>query len=49
MDQNPDMLEDEQTKEELHQRVDDLTDVLLDLVESKKEESSEELKNIMQS
>jgi len=33
--ENPDMCEEDETKEELHQRVDDLHDVLVDIIEAK--------------
>jgi hypothetical protein len=33
VDENPDMMEEEQTKEELHQRVEDLSDTLADLID----------------
>lgn len=43
------MIEDLQTKEEMHQRVDDLNDILFELIESKREECLEERKNILTS
>lgn len=43
------MIEDPQTKEEMHQRVEDLHDVLFDLIESKREEMLEERKSIISS
>ena len=36
------MLEEEQTKEELHQRVEDLVDTLGDIVEQKRDDALEE-------
>lgn len=35
MNENPDMCEEDSTKEELHQRVEDLSDILFDIIESK--------------
>ena len=46
---NQDLVEDDQTKEELHQRVEDLNEILFDLIEQKKEESLDELKSLKDS
>lgn len=48
-DQYPDMREDDQTKEELHQRVDILSDELWEIAEERKEHAVEERKKIMES
>jgi hypothetical protein len=48
-DKFPDMREDEQTKEELHQRVDILSDELWEIAEERKEQAIEERKKIMES
>lgn len=48
-DQYPDLREDEQTKEELHQRVDVLSDELWEIVEERKEQAIEERKKQMES
>ena len=48
-DEQPDMREDEQTKEELHQRVDMLSDELWESAEERKEQAIEERKKIMES
>jgi len=48
-DQCPDMREDDQTKEELHQRVDILSDELWEIAEDRKEQAVEERKKIMDS
>lgn len=48
-DENPDMREDEQTKEELHQRTDALSDELWEIVEERKEQAVEYRKKIMES
>jgi hypothetical protein len=48
-DQCPDMREDDQTKEELHQRVDILSDELWEIAEERKEQAVEERKKIMES
>lgn len=48
-DQFPDMREDDQTKEELHQRVDILSDELWEIAEDRKEQAVEERKKIMDS
>ncbi|KAL4511584.1 hypothetical protein ABPG72_012429 [Tetrahymena utriculariae] len=46
---NPDMCEEDQTKEELHQRVEDLHDQLYDIIEAKRDEASEERNQIIKS
>lgn len=43
------MIEDPQTKEEMHQRVEDLHDILFDLIETKRDEMLEERKSIISS
>jgi len=43
------MIEDIQTKEEMHQRVEDLHDILFDLIETKRDECLDERKNIINS
>ena len=43
------MREDDQTKEELHQRVDILSDELWEIAEDRKEQAVEERKKIMES
>lgn len=48
-DDYPDMREDDQTKEELHQRVDILSDELWEIAEERKEQAVEERKKIMES
>ena len=48
-DEYPDMREDDQTKEELHQRVDILSDELWEIAEERKEQAIEERKKIMES
>lgn len=48
-DMKPDMREDEETKEELHQRADSLCDEMTAIVEARKEENIEERKKIMTS
>jgi len=48
-DQYPDMREDDQTKEELHQRVDILSDELWEIAEERREHAVEERKKIMDS
>ena len=48
-DQYPDMREDDQTKDELHQRVDILSDELWEIAEERKEQAIEERKKIMES
>ena len=47
--QYPDLREDDQTKEELHQRTDALSDELWEIVEERKEQSIEFRKKIMES
>lgn len=48
-DEYPDLREDEQTKEELHQRTDCLADELWEIVEERKESAMEFRKKIMES
>jgi len=48
-DQFPDLREDEQTKKELHQRCDALSDDLWEIIEERKEQHVEERKKIMES
>lgn len=48
-DEFPDMREDDQTKEELHQRVDTLSDELWEIAEDRKEQAIDERKRIMES
>lgn len=48
-DQFPDLREDDQTKEELHQRTDVLSDELWEIVEERKEQAIEERKKVMES
>jgi hypothetical protein len=48
-DTYPDLREDEQTKDELHQRVDILSDELWEIIEERKEQHVEERKKIMDS
>lgn len=48
-DQYPDMREDDQTKDELHQRCDILSDELWEIAEERKEAAIEERKRIMES
>lgn len=43
------MREDEQTKEELHQRVDTLSDELWEIAEERREQAVEERKKVMES
>ena len=45
----PDLREDDQTKEELHQRADVFSDELWEIVEERKEQNTEERKKIMES
>jgi Mg2+ and Co2+ transporter CorA len=49
LDVNVDMIEQDKTKEEMHQRVDDLCEKLAQIIESKKAEATEERKMIMES
>lgn len=46
-DEYPDLREDEQTKEELHQRTDILSDSLWDIADERKDDNVEERKKIM--
>ena len=48
-DQFPDLREDEATKDELHQRVDTLSDELWEIIEERKDQHIEERKKIMES
>ena len=48
-DAYPDLREDDQTKEELHQRVDILSDEMWEIIEERKEQDVEERKKIMES
>jgi len=48
-DQQPDMREDDQTKEELHQRTDILSDEHWEIAEERKEQAVDERKKIMES
>ena len=48
-DEYPDLREDDQTKEELHQRTDVFSDELWEIVEERKEQSIEFRKQIMES
>ena len=48
-DEFPDLREDDQTKDELHQRTDVLSDELWELVEERKEQNIEERRRIMES
>ena len=48
-DQYPDLREDDQTKEELHQRTDALSDELWEIVEDRKEQAVEFRKKVMES
>jgi hypothetical protein len=48
-DEFPDLREDGQTKDELHQRCDVLSDELWEVVEERKEQNIEERKRIMDS
>ena len=47
-DEYPDLREDDQTKEELHQRTDVVSDELWEIVEERKEKSIEFRKQIME-
>ena len=44
---NPDMIEENNTKEELHQRVDDLSDYLVEMIEGRKKGGTEERERIV--
>lgn len=48
-DEYPDLREDKETKEELHQRTDVLSDELWEIVEERKEQNVEERRKIMES
>jgi hypothetical protein len=48
-DKFPDMREDDQTKEELHQRTDILSDELWEIAEERKEQAVDERQKIMKS
>lgn len=48
-DDYPDLREDDQTKEELHQRTDALSDELWEIVEERKEQATEFRKKVMES
>lgn len=45
----PDMREDEQTKEELHQRIDILSDELWEIIEERRDQAIEERKQVKES
>lgn len=45
----PDLIEKEEAKEELHQRVDDLHDELWNICEQKRKDATQERKNVMES
>ena len=45
----PDMREDDQTKDELHQRTDILSDELWEIAEDRKDQAIEERKKVMES
>jgi len=47
-DEYPDLREDDQTKEELHQRTDALSDELWEIVEERKEQAIEFRKKVME-
>jgi len=47
-DEFPDLREDDQTKEELHQRVDILSDELWEITEERKDQAVEERKKVME-
>lgn len=49
IDSNKDMIEEAATKEEMHQRAEDLHEILFELVENKRDEVLEERKNVMSS
>lgn len=48
-DEFPDLREDPQTKEELHQRCDVLSDELWEIVEERREQNIDERKKVMES
>ncbi len=48
-DENKEMISQEYTKEELHQRVDDLEEALFDIIEMKKQDAMEEKKSTNES
>ena len=48
-DQHPDMVSQEYTKEELHQKIEDLETDLLTIIEEKKDEAVDERSSIMNS
>jgi hypothetical protein len=48
-DENKEMISQDYTKEELHQRVDDLEESLFDIIETKKQDAMDEKKNSMES
>ena len=45
----PDLREDEQTKEELHQRIDILSDELWEIIEERRDQALEEMKQVKES
>lgn len=47
-DEYPDLREDDQTKEELHQRTDVLSDELWEIVEDRREQNVEERRRVME-
>ena len=49
LDSTPDMIEDNQTKEEMHQRVEDLHELLFDMIETKRDECMDERRSIINS
>jgi len=49
VDQHPDLIEEVNCKEELHQRVEDLCDRMFEIIEEKREEYQCERKKIMES
>jgi hypothetical protein len=48
-DEYPDLREDDETKNELHQRTDVISDELWEIVEDRKEQNIEERKRVMES
>lgn len=48
-DENKEMISQDYTKEELHQRVDDLEESLFDIIETKKQDAIDEKKSSMES